>query len=49
MWRSSMGELFRPKIALQNFHDRPTRYAEVFGHHVCAYERKFVEKGAQAF
>jgi hypothetical protein len=44
MWHSSKGELFKPKIALQNLHDGPTRYAEVFGHDVYAYERTSVEK-----
>jgi hypothetical protein len=43
-----MGQLFKPKIALQNLHDGPTRYTGVFGHHVSFCEREFVEKGAQA-
>jgi hypothetical protein len=49
MWHPEARELFKPKIALQNLHDSPTRYAEGFGQHVCACEREFVEKGAQAF
>jgi hypothetical protein len=43
------GSIFKPKIALENLHHGPTRYAEVFGHHVCACELEFVEKGAQTF
>jgi hypothetical protein len=49
MWQSSTGGRFKLKIALQNLHDRPTRYAEMFEHHVCACEREFIKKGAQAF
>jgi hypothetical protein len=49
MWHPSKGELFQPKIALQNLHDGPTRYAEVSGRHVYACKREFVEKGAQTF
>jgi hypothetical protein len=49
MWHQSTGELYKPKIALQNLRDGPTRYLKVFGHHVCACEWEFVEKGAQAF
>jgi hypothetical protein len=40
---------FKVKIALQNLHDGPRLYAKGFAHHVCACEREFVEKGAQAF
>jgi hypothetical protein len=49
MWHPSTGELFKAKIALQNLHDGLTRYAEVFGHHICTCKREFVEKGMQAF
>jgi hypothetical protein len=48
MSHASMGERFKPKIALQNLRDGLRRYAEMFGHLVCGYEREFVEKGAQA-
>jgi hypothetical protein len=47
MWHASTGELFKPKIAMQNLHNGATRYAEVFGHHICACEREFVEKARQ--
>jgi hypothetical protein len=45
---ASTGELFKPKIVLQNLQDGPTRYVEVFVHYVCACEPEFIEKGAQA-
>jgi hypothetical protein len=43
-----MGEACKPKLALQNLYDGPTRYVEVFGLHLCACEREFAEKSAQA-
>jgi hypothetical protein len=49
MWHPPTGELFKRKIAPQNLHNGPTRYAEVFGRHIRACEREFVEKGAQSF
>jgi hypothetical protein len=49
MYRRLTAELYKLKIALSNLHDGLTRYAEVFGYHVCACERGFVEKVVQAF